>query len=118
MSVSPADLAYTLLRRAAAQREADDQARANALDAVTNTLHALRSRLHFGRVWLIGSLAWGGFGLRSDIDVVVEGTTERVLFAIAEEVGRSSGRLVDGLALETLPESFAARVLAEGQLVT
>lgn len=118
MSVTPGDLANTLLRRATAQREADARAGVEALDAVMRTLHALRSQLHFGSVWIIGSLAWGGFGVRSDIDLVVEGATEHVLHAIMEQVGRASGRLVDGLALETLPGSFGARVRAEGQLVT
>ena len=118
MPVAPGDLASTLLRRAASKREVDERARADSLHALTQTLHALRSQLDFGRVWIIGSLAWEGFGERSDIDLVVEGATEPVLFAIAEEVGRASGRLVDALALETLPESFAARAVAEGRLVT
>jgi predicted nucleotidyltransferase len=117
MTVAPGDLASTLLRRAAVQREADDRARTEALHAVEQTIPALQSELHFGRVWLIGSLAWGGFGVRSDIDLVIEGASEHVLLAIAEAIGRTTGRLVDGMALETLPKSFAARVLAEGRLV-
>ena len=64
---------------------------------------------------MIGSLAWGGFGLRSDVDVVVEGASPEALRRVAEEIGRATGRAVDVLDLDGLHATFRERVLAEGR---
>jgi len=117
MTVAPEDLARTMLRRASAQIEAAERDRADTVTAVTRELRRLRQQLGFRRAWLIGSLAWGGFGVRSDIDVVIEGASEQDLMTVADAVGSATGRVVDALAFESLPEDFAARVLGEGRRV-
>jgi predicted nucleotidyltransferase len=66
------------------------------------------------RAWLIGSLAWGGFGERSDIDVVLSGVAPAAATLIEENIARAAGVEVDILHLEDLPDSFRQRVEQEG----
>jgi predicted nucleotidyltransferase len=117
MSVSPDELAATLMRRASAQHAADERARETCLGEVERVLRASRVALGFERAWVIGSLAWGSFGLRSDIDVVIAGAIPAVLIELSDRIGRATSRSVDVLALEGLPSRFRQRVLSEGRLV-
>jgi predicted nucleotidyltransferase len=68
--------------------------------------------------WLVGSLAWGGFGARSDVDLVVRGAALETLGAIAaraeEKLGPDAQGRIDVLRLEDLPPSFRERVLSTG----
>jgi predicted nucleotidyltransferase len=115
MSVTPAELAATLLRRAAARRveDADDAERCRR--EVLTLLPSLRGELGFRRAWLIGTLAWGGFGVRSDIDVVLEAADADVAHAVAEGLAHATGREVDVLVFETLPRSFQDRIVKDGR---
>ncbi len=117
MSVSPQELAATLLRRASARREADAKDQDECLREVARTIATLRGELGFGRAWLIGSLAWGGFGVRSDVDIVVEKADTPVANALADAIGDATGRNVDVLVLGSLPPGFQKRVLEEGRHV-
>ena len=110
----PSDLARTLVRRASARRDADESDRESCRRELALALPVLRRELGFERAWLIGSLAWGGFGLRSDIDLVIEGAGTEAMSTIAERVSETTRRSVDVLALETLPPSFRERVLSDG----
>jgi predicted nucleotidyltransferase len=75
----------------------------------------VRSHLPTGaRAWLIGSLAWGGFGERSDIDLVLEGVDAPTALRIEIAVTRAAQAEVDLLTLDALPEAFRQRVLSEG----
>jgi predicted nucleotidyltransferase len=114
MSVTPAELAATLLRRAAARRVADESDELRCRGEVLRLIPALRRELGFRRAWLIGTLAWGGFGVRSDIDVVLEGADAEVAHAVAERLGEATGREVDVLLLETVPTSFGERIVTDG----
>lgn len=67
-----------------------------------------------GRAWLIGSLAWGGFGERSDIDLVTCGVSGPDATRIEDAVARSVGIGVELLELEALPSGFRQRVEREG----
>jgi len=67
-----------------------------------------------GRAWLIGSLAWGGFGVRSDVDLVLNGVPAEVAVELERAVARAAKAPVDLLILETLPAAFRARVEREG----
>lgn len=66
------------------------------------------------RIWLIGSLAWGGFGERSDVDLVTAGLTAAQALDLERAVARASGTPVEVLDLDALPAAFRARVLADG----
>jgi predicted nucleotidyltransferase len=114
MSVTPSELAATLLRRAAARRLADASDEERCRAEVLRLIPALRRELGFRRAWLIGTLAWGGFGVRSDIDVVLEGADAKVVRAVAERLGEATGREVDVLVLDTVPASFKERIVKDG----
>lgn len=64
--------------------------------------------------WLIGSLAWGGFGQHSDVDLVLRGCSPRD--ACRMEVALTSALRVpvEVLRLEELPASFRERIEREG----
>lgn len=112
MPVSPEQTAETLRRRSAAERA--------ARDALANTLRLrvmarVRAALPVGgRAWLIGSLAWGDFGERSDIDIVTEGWPPTARLSLENDLARSTDREVDCLAWEDLSPTFRARVEREG----
>jgi predicted nucleotidyltransferase len=59
------------------------------------------------RAWLIGSLAWGGFGERSDIDLVVEGPSAPQALHLGHRVTGRLGVHVDVLRLEEWEPSSA-----------
>lgn len=71
MSVTVEQMIATLRQRAA-ERQARDAARGAELRRQLDA-PAAAEELRGVELWLIGSLAWGGFGVRSDIDVVVGG---------------------------------------------
>ena len=66
------------------------------------------------RVWLIGSLAWGGFGEHSDVDLVFSGVDSAAALLLEKRVAPAAGAPVDFLTFEDLPPSFKERVLATG----
>jgi predicted nucleotidyltransferase len=75
------------------------------------------TRQHLGpgdKAWLIGSLAWGGFGERSDVDMVLEhlspDRTAELEWALAELGGGEP----DLLSLDELSPAFRERVLQTG----
>lgn len=112
MAVTPSEAAATLRRR-----EAEENARAEA--HAETTLARLRGAMAGflapgERAWLIGSLAWGGFGVRSDVDLVCDGISSERLLALEHLVTTTTGAAVDLLDLEALTPSFRDRVLGEG----
>lgn len=66
------------------------------------------------QVWLIGSLAWGEFGERSDVDLVFSEVDRALVLQVENEVARATGAAVDVLELHQLPSSFRARILQTG----
>lgn len=98
-------------------RARETRARREAVEQETRerVLTTLREALPPGATaWLIGSLAWGGFGERSDVDVVVAGLSGAQASRLERVLLRSAGVPVDLLQLEALPESFRERVTSEG----
>lgn len=114
MTVTPAELAATLIKRQRELREAEES-RAEQLKAlVIEQIEEARRRGLIQRAWLIGSLAWGTHGAGSDVDVVVEGLDpERAGQLWATLVDRLDCE-VDLLRIEELSEDFARRVRTEG----
>jgi predicted nucleotidyltransferase len=118
MPVHPADLAATLVGRRGADR-ARHRARAERLIARVRQLgRSLRAEGAIEGSWLVGSLAWGGFGARSDVDLVVRGAALEAMGAVAsraaEQLGPDAEGRIDVLRLEDLPPSFRDRVLTSG----
>jgi predicted nucleotidyltransferase len=114
VTVQPEELASALVARIG---EANARQRDRGLSIVRplrETIGALRAEGALDSAWLIGSLAWGGFGPRSDVDVVVRGADAG---RIAELWGRLTDVLgipVDVLRLEQLTDGFRRRVLDLG----
>lgn len=104
-----------LVRREHARRDAEHAEEARIRDVV---LAVLRAHLRPGeRAWLIGSLAWGGFGARSDVDLVVALVDERRAMELELRLTKSAGAPVDLLRLEHLPAAFRRRVQQQGLAV-
>jgi predicted nucleotidyltransferase len=114
MTVLPSELTRTLVERERARQE-ELEARAGALRrALEGAVRALGQRGEIGRAWLIGSLARGGHGPRSDVDLVVEGLPADRWAPVWDELCAALGVEVDLLRIEELGEPFRRRVLAEG----
>jgi hypothetical protein len=110
--MDPVVTAEILIRRSKEKAQAAEHLaaalRAHVLDTVRTNLPS------GGRAWLIGSLAWGAFGVRSDIDLVITGLTEDDETRLEWALIRSTDRTVDILRLSDLPLSFQSRVIGEG----
>jgi predicted nucleotidyltransferase len=114
MTAGPFDLAATLVARRGLARERERE-RANDLrDRLRTVAIRLRRADRLDGAWLVGSLAWGGFGERSDVDVVVRGMGDARVAALWGVLVDTLDASVDVLRLEDLPEDFRRRVLTEG----
>jgi predicted nucleotidyltransferase len=112
MPTSPHDTVVTLLQRSARAREA---ALKHAGEVREQVVALVRAQLPAGaHAWLVGSLAWGGFGERSDVDLVLDGVSGPLATAIEIAVAKATGVEVDLLALRELSPSFQSRVKQEG----
>lgn len=112
MAITARDAAHTLKARELAAQGERLARESQARDAV---LRIVASFLGPGeRVWLIGSLAWGGFGARSDVDLVISGLSAERALELETLVARIASAPVELLALEDLPQAFRQRVEREG----
>lgn len=110
--VRPEDLAAMLIARHRAERQRH-AARAGELRVTIE--RAIAAALPAGaHAWLIGSLAWAGFGAHSDVDVVVAGLDAEAVTRLGASLLARAGIPVDLLRLEDLPDPFRRRVVAEG----
>ncbi len=112
MTVTPQAAAATLQRRSA-QAQARESERATSIR--DGLVQLVRSSLpEGGRAWLIGSLAWGGFGERSDADLVFEGVRDARITEIEVLATKTYAIEVDTLILSELPLSFRERIERDG----
>jgi len=72
MPTSPHDMVVTLQQRSARAREA---ALKRAGEVREQSGVSARPASRWGACVLVGSLAWGGFGERSDVDLVLDGVS-------------------------------------------
>jgi predicted nucleotidyltransferase len=114
MPVDPSELAHELVRRRKAELD-ENTRRADEVRVIVRAEVAALIREGLARrAWLIGSLAWGRFGVRSDVDVVLEGLAVARIGAVAERLAGHVHADVDILRIEEIPATFRQRVLAEG----
>lgn len=115
MAVSPKRAAQALVARAAQEQAELERRRGEILSRVPSIVRILRERFGAARAVLFGSLVWGGFHDRSDVDLAVEGlAAERVGEAMAEASERA-GCVVEIFRLEDLSRSFRERILSAGE---
>ena len=114
MAVEPSDLARELVRRHKGELDAAHRRAKEVRGLIDVEAAALIAEGVAARAWLIGSLAWGNFGVRSDVDLVFQGLRVDQLGAIAARVASRVNAPVDVLRIEEIPEAFRRRILAEG----
>jgi predicted nucleotidyltransferase len=108
----PSEVAKTLAARAG---QAEERRIAREAEVRARVVTLVRSMLPEScRGWLIGSLAWGGFGPRSDVDLVLEGVAGEAALRIECSVAEAADSEVDLIDFELLPASLRERVLREG----
>lgn len=115
MPVTARETAEVLRRRHAQRQQADD---ARAVRVRQLAVQTLRDHLPPDtHAWLFGSIAWGGFGPRSDVDVAVEGVSPADATRLELDLVTALGLEIDLLRLEELPASFGERIRREGLAV-
>jgi predicted nucleotidyltransferase len=117
MTISPQTAAAALLARAEREQRALERHEAALRARLPGVAALLRQRYGVRRVWLFGSLAWGGFHARSDLDLAVEALPAGERGVASADASKLCGVTVELFALEELPPSLAERVLGEGELL-
>jgi len=115
MSARPSDLAATLVARRRLARERDRARATDLRERLRGAAAHLRREGRLDAAWLVGSLRWGGFGERSDVDVVARGVDAARVGAVWVDLVDALDARVDLLRFEDLSEGFRRRVLAEGE---
>lgn len=117
MTVTPEETARMLLRRFGADKaEATERAR-TLRRAAAEVIPQIARQLGATRVFLFGSLVWGGANDRSDIDLAVEGITPARIDDFGGEAIMRLPARVDVVRLEDAPPSLATRILESGELL-
>lgn len=112
MTVSVEQTVATLRARARRQREAQE---AHAKVVHDRLMESLRTQLPKGTMaWLIGSLAWGGFGAHSDVDLVLRGADAAFASRLEVALTRDLQVPVEVMRAEDLPGPFQERIEREG----
>ncbi len=112
MVVSVEQTVATLRARVSTERAARELRAKVVRDRL---MQSLRSELIPGtRAWLIGSLAWGGFGDHSDVDLVLRGADPAFASRLEMLLTRELDVPVEVLRIEDLPASFRERVERDG----
>lgn len=75
----------------------------------------LRARTGAVRIYLFGSMVWGGAHELSDVDLAIDGGCTTALDAIAIDLEDLLGRRVDVVALERVPPALAERIRSNGE---
>lgn len=100
------------IQRALLEPRAEVEAcRAEVLSQLAEVMASARKRGFCGRAWLFGSFAWGWPGVRSDIDLIIDGEGAD---EIASQVWQKCNRPVHSLSLADAPSSLRERVLRKG----
>jgi predicted nucleotidyltransferase len=97
------------------ERERCEASRLRIRQELDSVLSELGPRHGIRRGVLYGSLAWGGFHDRSDVDLVVWGAEPGDEDALAGEILQRVGRPAHVVRAEWAPPGLVERVLAEGE---
>ena len=105
------------LARSTAAEAAAIEARRVALRRLADPAAVLLRACGARRVWVVGSLAWGGLHARSDLDLAVEGLPPERWSEAREALWDLAGEPVDLIPLEAAAATLRARVLDAGREV-
>lgn len=92
--------------------------RAEHLRALIPALAQLLRSLGAERVWVFGSLVWGGVDSRSDLDLAVCGMPRGRLIEAHAALWQRAGEPVDLVELETCSPELRERILASAEELT
>jgi predicted nucleotidyltransferase len=97
------------------KKTALEKRKADALDKTKKAADFLKEKYGV-RVYLFGSLAWGGFWERSDIDMAVEGysDTKNYLKLYGEVWNIISDYNLDLVLIQDIDEDFRKKILTKG----
>jgi predicted nucleotidyltransferase len=101
-------------RRVAEERAATETRRLRLEDRLPEAAALLR-RFGAEQIWLFGSLAWGLFDDRSDVDFAVRGLPPGQELDAWRALSDLLETSVDLLRIETLDQSFRIRIEREGR---
>lgn len=113
MPVTPSEAAATLQRRYRERHLARVERAKLVHQRVKNVVRDLA--LSKARIWLIGSLADGSFGERSDIDIVIDTVDDAQANRLFDQLERELALPIDLLLWRELDTTFQARVLRDGE---
>ena len=115
--IRPQDTARSLVRRFAEQFKQEDELATRLLTRVRASVPEIAAEMGLRRVFLFGSLVWGGVHSRTDVDLAVEGLppAERASFHV--RISREVDAEVDVVLLESAPDTLRRRILQDGELV-
>lgn len=113
----PSDvMASFLAERAAAERARLDELRASVQKALPELAQVLFDA-GASQVWVFGSVVEGGFHLRSDIDLAVEGLPPERYFHVLSSLHQRAPVPVDLVELEQASSSLRDHIAAHGRLL-
>lgn len=115
MAATTVDLFAHLVARERAQRARRELLRSAVYGRLVAVFEALPPGLRPARAFLFGSLTWGGFDERSDVDVMVFGLSAEAGAELCAHVWDAIGRPVHLVRAETAEARLVARVGAEGE---
>ncbi len=115
--IRPEDTARTLVRRFAERFKQEDELATRLLTRVRACVPEIAAAMGLRRVFLFGSLVWGGVHSRTDVDLAVEGLPpgERASFHV--RISKEVDAEVDVVLLESAPDTLRRRILQNGELV-
>jgi predicted nucleotidyltransferase len=101
-----------LARELERERHEVEARRSRVRAALAVGLGQARDEGLLGRAWLFGSYAWGDPGVRSDVDLLVDGCDDPTMVAVV--VGRATDTDVHVVTIEEAPPSLVERAKSEG----
>lgn len=107
-------MASFLAQRAASQRERLRELRAS-VDQALPDLATLLLDAGASRIWVFGSVVDGGFHLRSDIDMAVEGLPPAKYFQALSSLHQRAPVPVDLIEMERAPQSLRDHISVHGR---
>ncbi len=112
MAVLPETAVKLLRQRSRLDR---DQRMRHGEQVRARLIRALRDALPpAAEAYLVGSLAWGGFGPHSDVDLVVRGVEQKCALHLERIAAEIAAAELDLLDFDELPASFRERAVSEG----
>ncbi len=115
--VNPKETARVLLRRHARQAQTPDPRREALLAQVRSAVPDVAREFGATRVFLFGSVAWGGVHAHSDVDLGVEGILPKDVDGFAARLLWNVDADVQVVAIEDAPAGLRDRILRDGLLI-